>query len=195
MCRPAKRDVCVYIRWMIRRDMPEVLAIEGMCFEFPWNEEEFICCLQPRNCIGMVAEHNERVVGFMVYSLRKNRIHVLNFAVHPEFQRRGIGTAMVRRLINKLSLQRRNRLILEIWERNLHGQLFFRALDFRCISILRGFYTETDDEAYQMQYRCKSVPSDQPEYREEAPQAEAREPHVSSNPVISFLQRLVGWPR
>ena len=53
----------VHIRWMIRRDMAEVLEIERGAFEFPWFEEEFIRCLRQRNCIGMVAEHAERGVG------------------------------------------------------------------------------------------------------------------------------------
>ena len=29
----------------------------------------------------MVAEYEDRVVGFMIYELHKTRIHVLNFAV------------------------------------------------------------------------------------------------------------------
>ena len=76
------KEVCVHIRWMIRRDMPEVLDIENRSFEFAWTEEDFIRCLRQRNCIGMVAEHDERVVGFMIYELHKNRLHILNFAVH-----------------------------------------------------------------------------------------------------------------
>ena len=35
----------------------------GNSFEFPWSEEDFIRCLRQRNCIGMVAEHDEQVVG------------------------------------------------------------------------------------------------------------------------------------
>ena len=50
------------IRWMIRRDMPEVLDIEQQSFEFAWTEEDFLCCLRQRNCIGMVAERQERQV-------------------------------------------------------------------------------------------------------------------------------------
>ena len=86
-----KQEVRVHIRWMIRRDMPEVLAIEGESFEFPWLEDDFIRCLRQRNCIGMVAEHEDRVVGFMIYELHKTRIHVLNFAVADELSpsRRG----------------------------------------------------------------------------------------------------------
>ena len=32
-------DINVHIRWMIRRDMGEVLDIEQASFEFPWLEE------------------------------------------------------------------------------------------------------------------------------------------------------------
>jgi len=49
-----KQRLGVHIRWMIRRDMPEVLDIESGSFEFPWSEEDFIRCLRQRNCIGMV---------------------------------------------------------------------------------------------------------------------------------------------
>jgi len=59
MLASATKEVCVHIRWMIRRDMPEVLEIEDRSFEFSWSEEDFIRCLRQRNCIGMVAEHDE----------------------------------------------------------------------------------------------------------------------------------------
>ena len=150
---PAHTHTPVHIRWMIRRDMPEVLAIESGAFEFPWSEDDFIRCLRQRNCIGMVAEHNERVVGFMIYELHKNRLHILNFAVHEQTRRRGIGTQMVRKLVSKLSPQRRNRVMLEIRETNLSAQLFFRDLGFRAISLLRDFYEDTTEDAYLMQYR------------------------------------------
>jgi len=152
------KEVCVHIRWMIRRDMPEVLDIENSSFEFAWTEEDFIRCLRQRNCIGMVAEHDERVVGFMIYELHKNRLHILNFAVHPDFRRRGVARGMVRKLIGKLSPQRRNRILLEIRETNLAAQLFFRAAGFRAISVLRDFYEDTPEDAYLMQYRYR--PSD-----------------------------------
>ena len=52
MSSDQKQLVRTHIRWMIRRDMPEVLAIEAASFEFPWLEDDFIRCLRQRNCIG-----------------------------------------------------------------------------------------------------------------------------------------------
>jgi ribosomal-protein-alanine N-acetyltransferase len=137
---------------MIRRDMPEVLAIEHACFEFPWCEEEFLRVLRQRNCIGMVAEHGERIVGFMIYELHRNKIHVLDFATHLQFHRRGVGRQMVSKLIGKLSGQRRNRVGLYVRETNLSAQLFFRVMGFRAMEVIREHYADSGEDAYLMQY-------------------------------------------
>ncbi|WP_146403938.1 ribosomal protein S18-alanine N-acetyltransferase [Planctomycetes bacterium CA13] len=138
---------------MIRRDMPAVLGIENKSFEFAWTEEDFIRCLRQRNCIGMVAELDDQVVGFMIYELHKNRLHILNFAVHPDARRKGVADAMLNKLLGKLSQERRNRIMLEVRETNLEAQLFFKRLGFRAISVLRDFYEDTVEDAYLMQYR------------------------------------------
>lgn len=146
-------EVGVHIRWMIRRDMPEVLQIESASFEYPWSEDDFIRCLRQRNCIGMVAERGDQVVGFMIYELHKNQLHVLNFAVHPDMRRTGVGTQMILKLIGKLSHQRRNRILLEVRETNLQAQIFFRNVGFRAVSVLRDYYDDTTEDAYVMRYR------------------------------------------
>lgn len=150
-----QQEVRVHVRWMIRRDMPEVLGIESESFEFSWSEEDFIRCLRQRNCIGMVAEYDNRVVGFMIYELQKTRIHVLNFAVAEQYRRQGVGSQMVAKLIGKLSSQRRSRLLLEVRETNLDAQLFFRSNGFRAIDVLHSHYDDTPEDAYQMQYRYR----------------------------------------
>ncbi len=150
-----KQEVRVHIRWMIRRDMPEVLEIERHSFEFPWSDEDFVRCLRQRNCIGMVAEHEDRVVGYMIYELQKNRIHVLNFAVAADRRRQGVGSQMVAKLIAKLSAQGRTRILLEVRETNLPAQLFFRENGFRAVSVLRNYYEDTPEDAYLMQYRYR----------------------------------------
>ena len=146
---------------MIRRDMPEVLDIEQESFEFPWSEEDFIRCLRQRNCIGMVAEHEERVVGFMIYELHKSRLHILNFSVAGDHRRRDVGGQMVEKLIGKLSAQRRTRIMLEVRETNLDAQLFFSNCGFKAVSVLRSYYDDTPEDAYLMQYRYKAEESEQ----------------------------------
>lgn len=157
MPQTSQSTACVHIRWMIRRDMPAVLAIENQCFEFSWTEDDFIRCLRQRNCIGMVAEQEDRVVGFMIYELHKNRLHILNFAVDEDMRRQGVGAAMVNKLLSKLTHERRNRIMLEVRETNLEAQLFFKEVGFRAVSVLRDFYDDTIEDAYLMQYRYRAT--------------------------------------
>ncbi len=140
------------VRWMLQRHMPEVLGIENASFEFPWTESEFLACVRQRNCVGLVAEVDESVVGYMIYEMAKSKIRLLNLAVSPESRRRGVGRYLVQKLINKLSLQKRNRITLEVRETNLPAQLFFRSLGFRATSVLRNFYQDTPEDAYLMTY-------------------------------------------
>jgi len=142
------------VRWMIRRDMSEVLSIENEGFEFPWLEEDFIRCLRQRNCIGMVGEVRDQVVAFMVYELEKSLIRVLNFAVSKDRWREGFGTIMMDKLKGKLSLNRRTKINLDVRESNLPAQQFFKAQGFKFVSVLREYYPGvTDEDGYVMQYR------------------------------------------
>jgi ribosomal-protein-alanine N-acetyltransferase len=150
--RAEKEQMRVHIRWMIRRDMPEVLQAEVESFEYAWTEEDFLRCLRQRNCIGMVAEQGEKVVGFMIYELHKTRLHVLNFAVCPAYRRRAVGRQMVAKLVSKLSSHRRTAITLEVRETNLAAQLFFRGQEFKAVRVLRGYYGDSGEDAFLMRY-------------------------------------------
>ena len=102
----------------------------------------------------MVAEHEDRVVGFMIYELQKARIHVLNFAVAGEHRRHGVGSQMVAKLVAKLSPQRRNRILLSVarptWRRSCSS-----ARTDSAVSVLRSYYADTPEDAYMMQFRYR----------------------------------------
>ncbi len=149
----ARRTIPVVIRWQLRLDMPTVLEIERSSFEFPWTEEDFICFLRNRRCIGMVAEHAGRVVGFMEYEVGPNAIRLRNLAVCRLWRRLGVGSQMVAKLIRKLYTLRRKRIVVTVRESNLPAQLFFRACGFVATKVLRGTYDDTPEDAYVMVYR------------------------------------------
>jgi [ribosomal protein S18]-alanine N-acetyltransferase len=100
----------------------------------------------------MVAEYNHRIVGFMIYELHKSKLHVLNFATDPDFLRHAIGTQMIEKLVDKLSQQRRQEIVLEVRESNLDAQLFFKKMGFKAVLILRSHYDDTDEAAYVMRF-------------------------------------------
>lgn len=155
---PAVREN-VHIRWMIRRDLPDVLEVENASFDQPWREEDFLYCLRKQNCIGMVAEKEDKVVAYMVYELRKAHLRIVNLAVHLNHRRHGIGTKMAAKLAAKLDTHRRIYVDLVTRESNLPAQLFFRACDFRAVRVVRGCFGDTGEDGIRMEYRLASAPS------------------------------------
>lgn len=99
-----------HIRWMIRRDLPEVLAIDHLTAgEVSWTEHGFLSALRHRNCIGMVAEVRlcpwdaGTLGGFVVYELHRDHLKVLRAAaLSPP-----VAEAIRGKLNNKLSTHRR----------------------------------------------------------------------------------------
>ena len=148
----APERVRIHIRWMIRRDLSEVMRTELDSFEYSWNEEDFLRCLRQRNCIGMVAEQGDRIVGFMIYELHKNKLNVLNFAVATNLRRVGIGSQMCTKLIAKLQSHRRSKITLAIRESNLAAQLFFREHGFLACKVMKSYYEDSGEDAFLMEY-------------------------------------------
>lgn len=153
----AGKKVCeLRLRWMIRRDLPEILEIENASFEFPWRKKDFFRVMSTNSC-GMVIELDDIVVGYIIYQLRRSSIHISKLCIARRWRSRRFGEAMIAWLKNKLDPPLRRRIVIEVPETNLNAQLFFRAMGFRCVAIMRGYYKESDDDAYSMIYFQPSV--------------------------------------
>lgn len=150
-------DVGHSLRFMMRRDLPEVMTIERASFDNPWTEEEMLAAMRAKNMIGVVACDDNRVLGFVVYALFKHHMEILNIAVDPARRRERIGGSLLNRLTERLSEQRRREIRLAVRETNLAAQLFFRANGFRATGILPRHF-RNDEDAYQMCYRLSDAP-------------------------------------
>ena len=142
-----------HMRWLIRRDVAEVIDIDG-----EWTESDLMRHLRSRSCIGMVAEADEaacRIVAFMIYELNPDRIDLIRFAVHPAWRLRGIGSQMAEKLICKLSSHRRKEVRCVVNERDLSMLLFLKRMGFVAQAIERDWYDDWD--GIVMTYRIPEV--------------------------------------
>jgi ribosomal-protein-alanine N-acetyltransferase len=145
---------------MIRHDLPEILAIERLAFPAPWSwsERNFISFLRGRNRIGMVAEHGERIAGYVVYSLFSDSVEINRLATRCDLRRRGVATQLVEKLKLRISPGWRTRLWCFCRETNLGAQLFFQSAGFRYTLTAREFWDDDDEDAYRFEFRARSEP-------------------------------------
>jgi ribosomal protein S18 acetylase RimI-like enzyme len=164
---PEPAKLPVQVRWMIRRDMKQVVDIESQVFgAYAWSESQFIDSLRQRNVIGLVAEpkhprcESESIAGFVVYELHRRSLVIQSLAVDPSCQRHWVATELIGKLIGKLSPQRRSIIRVKVRESNLAALKFFAACGFEAVKVLRNEceYLHLDDaiggreDAYLMQY-------------------------------------------
>ena len=125
--------VC-FVRWMqYRRHRRDVLDIEAATSDAPWTAAHLRRVLQQSATYGMVAEHGNRVAGFMVYELHKRRVEVIRLAVHPDYQDAEVYEQMVGKLLGKLSPNRRNVLALWVPDDRLARHQWLRSEGFRAV--------------------------------------------------------------
>lgn len=147
-----KKTIPVHIRWMIRRDLPAVLAIEAAGNDHPWDEARILRALGHRDCIGMVAKHGDRTVGHMFYRHRRRRLGLVALTVDPAFRRRGIGAQMIFHLISKLDAGGRTAIRAMVRETDLGALLFLRRQRFLAVDLDRGRYDDGDVDGITMRY-------------------------------------------
>jgi ribosomal-protein-alanine acetyltransferase len=141
------------IRWLLNRDLPEVLVIEAASQRMPWDEATIKRCSREKHTIGMVATAGERVCGYFLFRLHANRIEILTMAVDPKLRRRGVGTQIIAKLKSKLSSRHRSRITLKVRETGLDAQLFFRSQGFQAIGTLRAYFEDTGEDAIRFEYQ------------------------------------------
>lgn len=130
--KPASRPpVACHIRWMIRRDIPQVLEIDSETPGGLWTEDDFIRCLRKRNCIGMVAEASDEIVAFMVYELHKKRLVLIRMAVAESQRMQSFGRQMIGKLQGKLSAERRSHINALVGLGNTPFLVFLRSVGFK----------------------------------------------------------------
>ena len=132
------------IRWQIRKDLPQVLEIEKHSFEYPWSEETMTEYLRDRNCIGVVFEVGKEILGYIIYRLEEKSILILKLAVRHDHRMSGIGKALIHKVINKLSINKRQEILVDIREGNLNAQLFFQHLNFMAVAIIDNCFEDVD---------------------------------------------------
>ncbi len=136
-------------------DYEDILIIENVCFKYPWSYKELEKTVKDTDTICMVGEIEGEILCYIIYRNHEKFVEILNLAVHPSKQKRGLGTKLINILKKKLSAERRSFVQVMVQERNLVAQVFFRSCGFRACSIRRNQYEEMDDDGYIFRYRCK----------------------------------------
>jgi ribosomal protein S18 acetylase RimI-like enzyme len=142
------------------RDLPQVLHIVERTPAPRWTRQDLLYHFQSSDLSSWVAEMNHTVTGFAICRIVTPaeseaaapplHLELLHIAVAPDWQRKGVGRALLQRFEERL--QTPGDLIqTTVPESNLPVQLFLRALGYKAVRVQPRFYG--DEDGYLMERR------------------------------------------
>jgi ribosomal-protein-alanine N-acetyltransferase len=87
------------LRLLTDIDIPDVMELERSAHSHPWRQSSFEDCLSGRQRCWL-AEANDKLVGYVVITHGGGDAELLNIAVSPKFQRKGIGSTLLQHAIS-----------------------------------------------------------------------------------------------
>jgi ribosomal-protein-alanine N-acetyltransferase len=150
--RPEHGAPLVELTRMRRRHLRRVLAIESQVYPRPWSASLFMSELAHRSSRKyLVARLDGEVVGYAGMMFTANEAHVTNIAVDPAHQARKIGSRLLLALIYEAQARGCEVISLEVRVSNRKAQAMYRKFGFEVSGIRRGYYIETNEDAYVME--------------------------------------------
>ena len=142
--------VAVEIRRLQLADLGAIEAIEQRAYPTPWSRSMFASELAKPTSICLGAFEGDRLVGYMINSRYVDAWHVMNVAVDPDYQRRGIATSLIERLFELTHDDERRGYTLEVRTSNEEAIALYERLGFVRQGLRRGYYTDNREDALIM---------------------------------------------
>ena len=143
----------IQVRRLTYADLPQVVAIERRAFTSPWSLAMFVLELSKASGICLAAEipgpsGEPELGGYLICSRYDTVWHVMNVAVDPTQRRRGIATAMLNALLERVG--REAQLTLEVRRSNGGAITLYESFGFRSAGVRRRYYQDNGEDAIVM---------------------------------------------
>jgi ribosomal-protein-alanine N-acetyltransferase len=142
--------VAIEIRVLELSDLTAIETIEQKAYPTPWSRSMFASELAKPTSICLGAFEGQELVGYVINSRYVDAWHVMNVAVDPDHQRRGVATALLERLFEVTRDDERRGYTLEVRVSNEDAIGLYEKLGFESRGIRRGYYTDNREDALIM---------------------------------------------
>lgn len=135
------------IKAMKEAQVPQIAALERVCFSDPWSEKSILSELEnPLSC-WLVAMDGERLAGYVGSQTVLGETDMMNLAVDPDYRRKGLGKELILSLIEALSQRGSRCLTLEVRDSNAPARALYEGLAFQEIGRRRNYYRNPREDA------------------------------------------------
>lgn len=110
-----------------------------------WTYEQLEHSLRLENVLCYVAKNDDKVLGFVLIEETPYDFDILEIVVDQELRGRGIGTMLMKRVLDYAKLTHKEKATLEVASDNKSAILFYEKYGFSQISIRKNYYKNGND--------------------------------------------------
>ena len=140
--------------------VPQVAEIEKLSFSLPWSEDAFYGELDNPLATYFVAIDGGTVLGFGGVHIIAGEGYITNIAVRESARRKGIGNAILDKIIGICKEKECTFLTLEVRESNMGARALYEKAGFENLGIRKGFYEQPKEDAVIMTLTFKDDNND-----------------------------------
>ncbi len=123
-----------------------VLEIENACFSHPWTRESIISARENHTRF-FVYEINGKAVGYVGVFAILDEGYITNIGVLPEYRKKGVATALLKRL-DRLAKEKELAFIsLEVRKSNQNALSLYESLGYKTEGCRKNFYDTPKEDA------------------------------------------------
>ena len=135
---------------MVPADLDEVMAIERTSFRHPWSSHFFLEELQVACARSILAQVNDKIVGYVLFWLLPDEVDIHNIAVHTGFRRQRIGQTLLEQVVAAARSRDSCRVTLEVRVSNITAQKLYESVGFVNKGLRKGYYSDDGEDAVIM---------------------------------------------
>lgn len=142
-------------RRMVATDLDEVMRVEKLAFSHPWSTALFERELEHDWSTILLAEEPGQdgkplLLGFVIFWLVHDEVHVLNVAVDPKHRRRGVARALLCECLRRGQVHGAVLATLEVRKSNAGALALYGGLGFRQVGVRPNYYVDEGEDAIVM---------------------------------------------
>jgi [ribosomal protein S18]-alanine N-acetyltransferase len=145
------------IELAICKDVKLIQYINKISLPISYSIRDYIEFIISHGSNVFKALHNNSIVGYvLIKKYSNNRMHIMSFAVHPDYRRLKIGSSLMKKAHDFSIDNNFSYLTLYVQCTNTKAIAFYLAFGFIIKKTLKNYY-KFNDHAYIMEYSLKKI--------------------------------------
>ena len=127
--------------------IPQIAALEKLCFSEPWSENSISGELDNPLSLWLVAVDGDCVAGYVGSQSVMGETDMMNIAVSPDYRRQGVAAALIEELVRQLKVGGNHCLTLEVRASNDSAIKLYEKLGFIQVGRRPNYYRSPKEDA------------------------------------------------